>query len=73
MFGDIYPTNYMGQTTDIFGRLKFRLPVNLQFLAKSYAADRATKIVLLMLVMEVMVISRLKNIQWYIYGIYGIS
>ena len=30
----------MGKTTDTFGRLKFRLPVNLPFLAKTYGASR---------------------------------
>ena len=63
----------MGKTTDTFGRLKFWLPVNLPFQAKPYAADRATKIELLMLALEVMVISMLKNASWYFYGIYGMS
>ena len=71
MFGDIYPMSYMGKTTDTFGRLKFRLQVNSPFQAKTYAADRATKTELLMLVSDIMVISRLKNTQWYLYGIHG--
>ena len=31
VFGDIYPTKYMGTTTDTFGRLKSQLPLNLQY------------------------------------------
>ena len=31
VFGDIYPTKYVGKTTDTFGRLEFQLPVNLPF------------------------------------------
>ena len=30
----------MGKTTDTFGRSKFRLPVNLLFYSKTYAARR---------------------------------
>ena len=26
MFGDIYPTTYMGKTTDLSGMMKFQLP-----------------------------------------------
>ena len=39
----------------------------------SYAADRATKIELSMLVSGVMVTFRLKNTQWYFYGIHRMS
>ena len=75
MFGDTYPIKYMGKTTDAFRRLKFWLTVNLSFQVKTYAPDRASKIDLLMLVLEVMVTSslRLKNTQWYFYGIHGMS
>ena len=45
----------------------------LAVLAKTYAPDGARKIELLMLVLEVMVISRLKNTQWHFYGIHGMS
>ena len=44
MFGDIYPTRYMRKATDTFGRLKFRLPINLPFYAKAYAPDRSINI-----------------------------
>ena len=37
----------------------------LAVLSQTYPADRASKIELLVLVSEVMVISRLKNTQWY--------
>ena len=63
MFGDTYPTKYMGITTDTFRRLKFRLLINLPFYTKTYNTDRATKIELLMLVLETMVISRLNGIS----------
>ena len=71
MFGDIYPMSYMGKTTDMFGKLKFWLPVNLPFQAKTYVADRVNKIELLMLALDIMVISRLKNTQWHFYRIHG--
>ena len=44
MIGNIYPTKYMGKTTDMPGRLKFQLPVNLLFQAKPYAVDGASEI-----------------------------
>ena len=73
MFGDIYPTKYMGKTTDMFGRLKFQLPQNLPFQAKTCATGRASKIELLMLVSEVMVIFKLKSTLWLVYEIHEMS
>ena len=42
MFGDIYPTKCMGKTSDMFGRMKFRLPQNipLQVKTKQRKQDR---------------------------------
>ena len=51
---------YMGKTTDIFRRMKFWLPQNLLFQAKTCAAGRASKIELSMLVLDIVMISRLK-------------
>ena len=74
MFGDIYPTKCMGRTTDTFEKLKFWLPQNLPFQAKACtAAGRASKIDLLLLVLNIMVISRLKITQYHFYGIHGMS
>ena len=51
MFGDIYPTKYIGKTTDIFGRSKFQLQ-NFCYKPKlTYAVDRASHLELLMLVL----------------------
>ena len=61
MFGDIYPMKYTGKTTDMFERLKFQLPQNLPFQAKTCTVGRASKIELLMLVSDLMVIFKLKN------------
>ena len=58
-----YPTKYMGKTTDTFWRLKFRLPVNLPFLADTYAASRDSYIELLILVSDFMVNIRLKILK----------
>ena len=66
MLGDIYPTKYLRNTTDMFGRMKLRLPQDLSFSAKIYAASRESKIELLMLVSDFMVNSRLKNTLWYL-------
>ena len=63
----------MEKTTDTFGRMKFRLPQNLPFLATSYAASRESKIDLLMRVSDFKVNSMLKNTQRYFYGIHGMS
>ena len=63
--------NIRKKATDTFGRLKFQLPQNQPFKAETCAAGRVSKIELLMLVSEVMVISRLKNTQWHFYGIHG--
>ena len=71
MYNDIYPIKYMGKTTDMFGRLKFWLPQNPSFQAKTCAAGRANNIDLLMLVLDFVVNSRLKNTQWHFYGIHG--
>ena len=54
---------YMGKTTDTFGRLKFELPHNLPFQAKTCTVGRASKTELLMLVSDLMVIFRLRNTQ----------
>ena len=58
----------MGKTTDMFGRLKFRLPQNLPFWTKTCAAGRANNIELLMLVLDLKVDFRLKNTQRYFCG-----
>ena len=42
MVGDIYPTKIYGKTTDTLEKLKFQLPQNLLFLAKTFAASRAS-------------------------------
>ena len=63
MFGDIYPTKYVGKTTDTFGRMKFQLPQNSLYRftqVKTYAASREGKIELLILVPDFMVKSQLK-------------
>ena len=68
MFGDIYPMEHTGKTTDRFGKInfwEFWLPQNLLFKAKSYAASRESKIELLMLISDFMVNSMLKNTQRY--------
>ena len=64
MFGDIYPTKYMGKSTDTFRRMKFWLTQILPFYAKTYAVSRDSKIELLMLVSDIIVISRLKILKW---------
>ena len=63
MYGDIYSMKYMGKTTDTFLWSKIWLPQTLSLLAKSYAAGRAYNTELLMLVSDIKVNSRLKNIQ----------
>ena len=73
MFGDIYPMKSLGRTTDTFGRSKFRLPVNLLFYVKTYAASRESHIELLILASDFMVNSRLKNTQRYFCGVHGMS
>ena len=54
---------YMGKIADTFLWLKIRLPQTLSLQAKSYAAGRANKTELLMLVSDFKVNSRLKNTQ----------
>ena len=61
MCGDIYPKKYIGKTTDTFGRSKFRLLQNPLFEAKTCAACRASNIKSLMLVLDFVVDSILKN------------
>ena len=56
----------MRKATDMFGRMKLRLPQDLSFSAKIYAASRESKIELLILVSDFTVNSRLKIL-------YGIS
>ena len=75
MFGDIYPTKYMGKTTDMFRRLKFRLPVNLRFYCNTYAASREKqyRVINTTVVSDFMVDSMLKNIQRYFCGMNGMS
>ena len=64
----------MSRTTDAFEELKFWLAQNQPFEAKTFAAaGRASKIELLFLVLNVMVISRLKSTQCHFYGIHGMS
>ena len=62
----------MVKTTDTFGRLKFQLQQNQPLQAKTCDAGRASKVEL-MLVLEVMVIFRLKNTQYHFYEIHGMS
>ena len=75
MYGDIYPMKHMGKTTDMFGWwMKFRLPQKLLFYAKTYPADRASYMQLLMLVLDFVVHYRLKiTPQWYFCGMHGMS
>ena len=44
----------MGKTTDMFGRWKFWVPVNLPFEAKTHAASRERNIELLILLSDFM-------------------
>ena len=69
----VFHMKYMGKTTDTFGRLKFQLPQTLPFQAKTCIAGRASKIELLMLVLDFMGIYRLKNTQWHNYGNHEMS
>ena len=73
LYGDIYPTRCMEKTTDMFQRLRFWLPQNLPFYVKIYAAGRASKVELLMLVLDFKVDYRLKNTQRYFYRMHGKS
>ena len=61
------------QLIHLAGLLKFRMPQNSPFLAKTCAADRANNIQSLMLPLGFMVNSRLKNTQWHFYEINGMS
>ena len=54
----------------MFGSLKFWLPQNLPFQAKYCTAGGASKIELMLLDPDVMVISMLKNTEWHSHGIY---
>ena len=64
MCGDIYPIKYMGKTTDKFGRSKFRLPQTHHFKPKLVLqVEQTTYIELLMLVLDFVMNSRLKNTQ----------
>ena len=72
MFGDINSYEIYGETSDIFGRLKFQLPQNLPSQAKTYAASRASNIELLMLVSNFKTNSRLDNTQRYFSRMHGI-
>ena len=60
-------------TTDTFGRLKFWLPQNLPFQAKTYAQSRETDIELLMLVSDFIVKSKLKNTLMHFCRMHGMS
>ena len=53
----------MLKTTDMFERMKFQLPQNLSFQAKTYAASRESKTELLMLVSDSTVNIRLKMLN----------
>ena len=72
MYGDIYPTKYIGKTTDKFGRLKFQLPQTHHFNPKLVLqVEQTINIELLMLVLDFIMNSRLK--KWHFYGIHGLS
>ena len=62
----------MGETSDMFRRMKFGYHNSYCFKPK-YAASIESKIELLMLVSAFMVNSVLKNTQRYFCGIYGMS
>ena len=65
MFGNIDPTKYMGETTDMLEGRNFGCYKPFLFQAKTYAVDRASNLELLMLVLDFKVDYRLKNTQWY--------
>ena len=67
MYGDIYPMKYKGKQLICLAGRNFGCHKTHRFKPNTCAAERANNIQLLMLVLDFIMNSRLKNTQWHFY------